>query len=138
MEHQTEFTKLYSEKWNMRFSFFTQNGAPCTKNNRRALKELPLFGRMKISMNWWAFFFGFIYFLILGLWRQALSLLGITILVSVIVEFVAPAMGLYITPSIATGINLGMMGMWAMTANYAYYLKEVRGIRGWNPFKGIF
>ncbi|CDH07184.1 conserved hypothetical protein [Xenorhabdus bovienii str. oregonense] len=23
-------------------------------------------------------------------------------------------------------------------ANYAYYLKEIKGDDGWNPFKGIF
>jgi len=27
--------------------------------------------------------------------------------------------------------------MYAVATNYAYYLKEVKGEQGWNPFKGI-
>ncbi|MEX5897253.1 DUF2628 domain-containing protein [Proteus vulgaris] len=38
-------------------------------------------------MNIWAFFFGFIYFLILGLWRKALTLFAINIAVFTIIGF---------------------------------------------------
>lgn len=27
--------------------------------------------------------------------------------------------------------------MWGFTANYAYYLKKVKGLDGWNPFEGF-
>ncbi len=36
-----------------------------------------------------------------------------------------------------TGLSVGISVMWAMVANYAYYIKETKGLDGWNPFEGI-
>ncbi|KEZ74361.1 membrane protein, partial [Pseudomonas syringae pv. syringae FF5] len=36
-----------------------------------------------------------------------------------------------------TGLNVVFSLMYALTANYSYYLKEVKGEQGWNPFKGM-
>jgi hypothetical protein len=27
--------------------------------------------------------------------------------------------------------------MYGLSANYAYYLKQVKGSQGWNPFEGL-
>ncbi|NHX22235.1 DUF2628 domain-containing protein, partial [Escherichia coli] len=71
--------KEISEKWQERFSFFDQYGSPKTSEYKAAYKALPFGKRILIGMNIWAFFFGFIYFLILGLWRKALTLFAINI-----------------------------------------------------------
>jgi len=38
---------------------------------------------------------------------------------------------------LSTGLSIALSMMYALMANYAYYLKEVKGEQGWNPFKGM-
>ena len=52
---------------------------PKSPEYKAAYKALTFGKRILIGMNIWAFFFGFIYFLILGLWRKALTLFGINV-----------------------------------------------------------
>lgn len=80
-------------------------------------------------MNFYAFFFGVIYFFIIGLWRKALSLIGISIVVSIVASFLPAAFQnvLWLPLSLLTG----------MIANYAYYLDKVKGSTSWNPFEGM-
>lgn len=82
-------------------------------------------------MNIWAFFFGFIYFLILGLWRKALTLLAINIAIFTIIGFFPVNNG--VINAVGIAINI----LWAITANYAYYLKETKNDQSWNPFDGV-
>ncbi|WP_329888465.1 DUF2628 domain-containing protein [Xenorhabdus bovienii] len=74
--------------------------------------------------------FGIFYFLAIGLWKKGLSLFIFSILLAIGVT------------SISETLIYGTMPltyiMWGFTANYAYYLKEIKGDDGWNPFKGIF
>lgn len=132
------FSQGYSKKWCNRFKFFEQYGAPNTPTYRAGLKNLPLFQRSLMSLNLLAFAFSIIYFLILGLWRQALSLMGIGLLIGVGGRLILLAFGFELTSTINASINVVITVLWAMTANYAYYLKEVKGVKTWNPFKGIF
>lgn len=82
-------------------------------------------------MNIWAFFFGFIYFLILGLWRKALTLFAINIAIFTIIGF------LPVNNGVINAIGIAINILWAMTANYAYYLKETKNDQSWNPFEGV-
>lgn len=134
----TSEERKYSDKWNTRFAFFEQHGAPKTKSHKDALRKEKFFRRYLFNMNFIALFFGFIYFFVLGLWRKNLTLLGITIVVGIILAVVEVAMGTPIPRGVDTSTNLVLALMWASTANYAYYLKEVKGSKSWNPFEGIF
>lgn len=121
----------YSQKWQDRFAFFDQHGAPNTPEFKAALKAETFGRRILFNMNIIAFFFGFIYFFVLGLWKKNLVLFAISCVISILLcIFNAPR-------GAEHGINFALALMWGLTANYAYYLKEVKGLDGWNPFEGI-
>jgi len=119
-----------SPKWQYRFDFFARHGAPKTKEYRQALKALPFAGKLKVNINVFALFFGWIYLLILGMWRKALVVIGINV-VLIIAAFLLPPLimrVLFATLGIAV----------AMSTNYGYYLEKVKGKESWNPFEGLF
>ncbi|WP_404764933.1 DUF2628 domain-containing protein [Proteus terrae] len=123
--------KEISEKWQERFSFFDQYGSPKTSEYKAAYKALPFGKRILIGMNIWAFFFGFIYFLILGLWRKALTLFAINIAIFTIIGF------LPVNNGVINAVGIAVNVLWAITVNYAYYLKETKNDQSWNPFEGV-
>ncbi|AKJ40719.1 DUF2628 domain-containing protein [Pragia fontium] len=127
----------YSEKWQTRFAFFDQYGAPDTPEHKAAIKAEKPMRRILFNMNFIAFFFGFIYFFVLGLWKKNLVLLGITIGIGIVLAIIEVATGFYLPRGVDMGINIACAMMWSMTANYAYYLKEVKGSDSWNPFEGM-
>ncbi|GKX55852.1 membrane protein [Leminorella grimontii] len=126
----------YSQKWQDRFAFFDQYGAPNTPEFKAALKAETFGRRILFNMNIIAFFFGFIYFFVLGLWKKNLVLFGIAMGVSIVFTIVQIVTGLNLR-GVDMGLNIALASMWALSANYAYYLKEVKGLDGWNPFEGI-
>ncbi|WP_369990494.1 DUF2628 domain-containing protein [Pseudomonas xanthosomatis] len=125
----------YKPKWQERFAFFEKNGDPFSPAFKAAFKALPAGKRILINLNFIAFFFGPIYLFVLGLWKKNLSLLGIAILVGVVLGFYEGFTGNALPRAIDTGVNVALCVLWGMTANYAYYLKEVKGRQGWNPFE---
>lgn len=127
----------YSEKWQARFAFFDQYGAPNTPEHKAAIKAEKPMRRVLLNMNIIAFFFGFIYFFVLGLWKKNLVLLGITIAIVFVIGTFEVITGFYLPRGANMGINIACAMMWSMTANYAYYLKEVKGSDSWNPFEGM-
>ncbi len=128
--------KEYSAKWEERFDFFEKYGSPKSPEYKAAYKALTFGKRILIGMNIWAFFFGFIYFLILGLWRKALTLLAIGLVIMAVTGVIVGTLSL--PPSIINVMGIMVSALWAITANYAYYLKEKKNDEGWNPFIGIF
>ncbi|WP_228985209.1 DUF2628 domain-containing protein, partial [Photorhabdus laumondii] len=132
----------YSEKWQMRFAFFEQNGAPKTPEHKAAMKVEPYMRRILLNMNFIAFFFGFIYFFVLGLWRKNLTLfgvgVGVGVVVIIILEIMESVLSIYIPPAVDMGIKFAFSAIWGTTANYAYYLKEKVNSQSWNPFEGLF
>lgn len=129
--------KQYSPKWQKRFAFFDKYGSPSTPEFKAALKAESFGGRILINMNIFAFFFGIIYFLILGLWKKGLVLLGVSIGIGIIVGTIDMLLGDIFPNGVYTGLSVGISALWAMIANYAYYLKETKGLDSWNPFEGI-
>lgn len=65
-----------SEKWKYRFSFYDRYGFPgfwsVKPEYKKAIKELTFRQKATIGMNFYAFFFSFIYLFILGLWKKAI------------------------------------------------------------------
>ncbi|KLD79255.1 DUF2628 domain-containing protein [Xanthomonas hyacinthi] len=119
-----------SPKWQFRFDFFDRHGGPASPDFKAAFKALPSFGdRLKINMNFFAFFFGWIYFFILGLWRKAIVLIGISLLIGVL-SFFLPGM-------VVNGLGVGYSVLVGLIANYAFYLDRKKGSTSWNPFEGM-
>ncbi len=127
----------YSTKWKERFAFFEQNGAPDTPEHKAAIKAAKPALRVLIGMNIIAFFFGFIYFFVLGLWKKNLVLIAGFFCVGLVIGIVEIIIGADLPLGAYYGIGLAMGLMWSMIANYAYYLKEIKGSDNWNPFEGI-
>ena len=108
----------YSPKWQFRFNFFEQHGAPNSPTFKAAYKTLPFGQKIKVNFNFFALFFSWIYFLILGMWRKALTILGLSIVVMVVAAFMPKAVG--------NGIAIAWSLLIALTANYSYYLEKVK------------
>ncbi|MDX7990641.1 DUF2628 domain-containing protein [Xenorhabdus littoralis] len=128
----------YSEKWQERFEFFEKNGCPSSKGHQEALRKVTFSKRIKISMNFFAVFFGIFYFLILGLWKKGLALLGMIFAVAIAIGITEEIVGYELSDAIWNGLGAGFAILYGFSANYSYYLKEVKGDDSWNPFKGIF
>lgn len=127
---ETRTTSPVSPKWQFRFDFFQQHGAPKTKEYREALKALPFGDKLKVNVNLFALFFGCIYLAILGMWRKALVVLGLNVIL-VVLSFVMPdivARALWAALNIAVG----------MSTNYSFFMERVKGKESWNPFEGLF
>lgn len=135
---QLQVPSTHKPKWQERFNFFDTYGAPNDPRYKPALKALPTFGKkILINTNIIAFFFGPIYLFVLGLWKKNLALIGIMILVYVALSIIFAVLGMAFPRALDNGIAVGFSFMYAILTNYAYYLKEVKGEQGWNPFKGM-
>ncbi|MBP4048905.1 DUF2628 domain-containing protein [Chromobacterium violaceum] len=118
----------YKPKWRQRFSFFDEHGGPGKPEHQQALKSLPWGRRLTVHFNFVSLLFWPIHFLVLGLWRQMLSLLGVSILIGIAI------VALDLPEAVSRGVGTAVSVMAAMSVNYLYYLKQVRGQNGWNPF----
>ncbi|WP_218966882.1 DUF2628 domain-containing protein [Snodgrassella alvi] len=118
--------------WQFRFEFFEENGLPKLKPTaqyKENFKKLPFWSRVKIGGNLWSFFFGPLYFLCLGMWRKAISLIIFLTLIDLIFSiFNLPDGGIGAINSV----------MCAQLANPAYYLHRVKKSKSFNIFEGIF
>ncbi|WP_194208025.1 DUF2628 domain-containing protein [Superficieibacter sp. 1612_C1] len=128
--------KTYSDKWKDRFDFFERNGLPGSPGYRDAIKKLKFLQRPRYMYNFYAFFFGFIYFCILGLWKKGLTLfIGIAV-INLLLGVIEVA-GDVNLEGIVRGVNLAYAAFCAMSVNSAYYLHTIKGIDSWNPFQGM-
>jgi len=129
----------YPVKWQERFAFLDAHGAPGTATYKEAFKALPFMQRIKLGSSILAFLFGPIYFFILGLWRKALVGLALTVASFVIAFILYAVLGPENRSAdfISRMLGLAVTLIYAGTANYAYYLKEVKGQDSWNFFEGL-
>jgi hypothetical protein len=119
----------YSPKWQFRFNFFATHGAPNSPAFKAAYKALPFGQKIKVNFNFFALFFGCIYLFVLGMWRKALTIVGLTVVLAVVLAFLPDVIG--------RGVAVGWSLLIALTTNYNYYLEKVKGDTSWNPFQGI-
>lgn len=140
MEHvrAAEYTGV-KPRWRKRFEFFDVHGAPAGAEYRAAVRTLPFGQRMFWNFNVLAFLFGPIYYLALGMWRKALTMLAVSIAVLTLLAAVDFAIRNGSLPDFVwRAVPFGLAGMYAASADYAYYLHVVRQSPSWNPFEGIF
>ncbi len=114
----------YPEKWREIFSLIERAGGPKLPN----LKELNSSERFKVRMNWWAFFFGPIYYLIKGMWRKTITYIILMACVIYLVDFAAVHFfnkADFNLPGVGFGV------IWAMLANPDYYKIKVLKQNKW-------
>lgn len=118
-----------SPKWRLRFEFFDAHGAPpmwkFDREYGEATKALSIRDRMRLTTNGYAFFFGVFYLLYLGMWRKALTVVG------VLVVLTAVEIALDLPLEIDTAIGFGVGAYLSARVNILYYRHRVHGERGW-------
>ena len=123
-----------SATWKFRFDFFEKYGIPISgmmpaPECKAALTKLSFGDRMKINMNWYAFFFGFIYFgFFLKLWRQALILIGFALVYGILATI------LNFPDAVDKGVSIAYALTCSSLANALYYRKRTQGNIGWRFF----
>lgn len=109
-----------SDSWKRKFRLIEKAGGPTLPG----LRDLRPGGRMGVGFNFLGFFFGPIYYLVKGLWRQAFVYLVCAMALAVLME----VMGL---GKFARGVGYGLAAVYAMRANVGYYRKVVLGETPW-------
>lgn len=128
--------KAFSDKWKKRFDFFEEHGLPGSREYGQAIKNLKYFQRFPYMFNFYAFFFGLIYFCILGLWKKGLMLVALAIVSQMLVG-VAEVIFNANLDHISRGLGIAYSAACASVANSAYYLRKIKGSDNWNPFEGM-
>ena len=82
---------------------------------------------MTQNINLWSLLCWPIHFLVLGLWRPMLSLLGLSFLIGIVLEVCG------LSDGVGRPFGTAICVLAAMSANYLYYQKQVHGQHGWNP-----
>ena len=114
-----------NDKWKFRFAFFEKHGMPNfwgpTPAWKEAFKTMTFGQKVKISFNFFAYFFSAIYLLILGMWKKALLVLLLNVVVILIMVISDLNFLGYV-------VNL----FTAMRANIWYYQYKVKGVHDWS------
>jgi hypothetical protein len=131
-EYNHRDDETLTDNWKKRFDFFKETGGLKGKAYTEKMKSTKFMGRIFYLFNFYAFFFGPIYFCMLGLWKKALTLIVLALIVVFILELF---FGIFASNN--TGFGAGFCMLFSMTANYSYYLKKTTGRSGWNPFEGM-
>lgn len=113
--------------WRERFQLIDTHGMPNTRAYTDAMRDMTFWDRTRFVLSPLAFVFGPFYFFYLGLWRPALSLIGASIVYSVVLEILQVPASFdrvaWVIPAVAFA--------WACIP--LYYLRVRRGIHSWNP-----
>ncbi|MBK5518195.1 MULTISPECIES: DUF2628 domain-containing protein [unclassified Pseudomonas] len=134
---QVQDQSKYSAKWQERFAFFDAHGAPNAPGYKPALKQLPFKRKITVNANIIAFFFGPIYLFFLGLWKKNLTLIALIVALTFVLDLVYELIDFRYANNVNFAVGFAFNLLYALSTNYAYYLKEQKGEQGWNPFKGM-
>lgn len=118
-----------SDKWKFKFRFFAEYGIPVLGKNtpecRAAFRQLSLNQRRILAFNFTAFFFSFIYLMILGLWKKAITLCLLGLAIS------AFAWQFPIPDQLELGLSVALVAFVAARTNIYYYDLMVRVEQTW-------
>jgi hypothetical protein len=109
-----------SDSWKRKFRLIEKAGGPDLPDFR----ALPFGDRFSVNFNFLAVFFGPIYYIVKGLWRQAV----VYFIVACVLILILDAMGLgKITRAVGSGLGI----VYGLRANISYYKKVVLGEAPW-------
>lgn len=128
-----------SEAWKRKFALLEKLGADkqfiLDAQTYSKSKELGFWDRQKISFNFWAFFFGCLYYFSKKMWTKGAFILGVVwayatllAIVELVFKFEIPAAIFWIPSSIIC----------AQIANYDYYRKVIHGEKFWKGLPPLF
>lgn len=90
------------------------------------MNKLTMSERLAVKFNVWGFFFGPFYYAFLGMWKRALTLLGVGVAIILIGEVLLSAIGA--PQSVA---SFFVAGFFAGKVNVDYCKKQVLNDNGW-------
>jgi hypothetical protein len=109
-----------SESWKQKFKLIEKAGGPDLPHFR----DLPFGERFGLNFNILACIFGPFYYLVKGLWRQAILYFIFAVALVLLLE----AVGL---GKFSRGVGYGFSVVYALRANISYYKKVVLGETPW-------
>ncbi|QBQ96919.1 DUF2628 domain-containing protein [Paraburkholderia pallida] len=122
-----DFAEL-PEKWRQRFATIEKAGGERVRWWRwPAAKQLSTKEKRLITSNLWAFVFGPFYYLYLGLWRKAITLSLVALVLDVILSMAGDALNI----PIDNFLWIVSAIMFKQCANVDYYRKTVLKRREW-------
>lgn len=111
-----------SKSWQRKFALIEKAGGPDTPLS----KQLDLFDRMRVNFNVWALLLGPIYYVAKGMWRRAITLLIVCVVIGVIAVIILEA--LHKNTNV---VDILAPIIFAVRANTDYYKKIVLKNNGW-------
>jgi Protein of unknown function (DUF2628) len=129
LDHDTPSTNtIYDpelpEKWHLVFSLIDKAGGIKMPD----FKELTPSERIKARMNFWALFFGPIYYLIKGMWKKTVVYMVLMVLFLLLLHYLAFVF-FQIEDLDVPGVAMGIV--WAALANVDYYKIKVLKQNTW-------
>ncbi len=119
-----------SPTWQRRVAFFSQHGSPYRREGMAALRSLPFWTQVSIRFNIWAYLFGPLYFVAVGIWRRGLSLLAVGVVIELVVDRLLGS-------EWSRAAGFGVAGLFASTVNYYRFIKLTQGRDEWNPLTDL-
>ena len=113
-----------SDNWKTKFLLIERAGGV----KMSELKALTTGERMKISFSVLAFLFGPFYYLAKGMWKKAIALFLVCLVVVVVLEIALEMAGL---GRFGKALTYGVGAVYAIRANIDYYKKMVLRQNGW-------
>lgn len=109
-----------SATWKRRFRLVVKAGGP----ELPKVFDLPFGERFALNFNVLAFLFGPIYYVIKGLWRQAVVYLVLAVAVVVLLEMLGLG-------RLGRGVTYGLAALYGLRANVSYYMARVLNAPPW-------
>ena len=109
-----------SDSWKRKFRLIDKAGGPDLPHFR----DLPFGERFTLNFNILAFIFGPFYYVLKGLWRQAILYLIAAIVLIVLFEMAGLG-------KVARAVGYGFAAIYALRANPSHYKKVVLGESPW-------
>jgi len=117
--------------WRRRFEFYATHSSPFSKPALDAYKALSGADRLQIGFNIWAFVFGILYYIFLGITKRGIGIAAVSFIVWLLLIGADADTWWLRAHAIATQAVFGGM------ANYYYFIKVTQGRDEWDPVKDV-
>ncbi len=114
-----------SESWKKKFALIEKAGGPKLPKAR----DLSSAERNSLIFNWLGALFNGFYYLVKGMWKKAITLTALSVVISLVFDLVFSAAGF---PKVATVFSVALpVAIFGTRANIDFYKKVMLGDNGW-------
>lgn len=116
-----------SESWKKRFALIERAGGPKLPRSR----DLSFSERSGIVFNILGALFNGFYYLAKGMWKKAITLTGLSVVITLLLELILSAMGFSQGAKFSVVSLVVPVAIFGARANIDYYKKVILGDNGW-------